>query len=115
MRFDEFQEKAAKYDSFKQPKKVNIGDGAFIEKALGLAGEAGEVVDKLKKIIRDKGGEVSDYDRGEVAKELGDTLWYVAMIARYLGLSLSEVAQGNIEKLESRYQRGKLGGSGDNR
>lgn len=113
MKFDDYQEKSAKYDQF-EPTQSFLEPGLF-EKVLGLAGEAGEVTDKVKKIVRDKQGLLTDFDKKEIAKELGDTLWYLAGIARYLEIPLSEVASGNIEKLESRYQRGKLGGSGDNR
>ena len=113
MNFNEYQEKAAKYDLFE--KNSDLKEVGFIEKVLGLTGEAGETADKIKKIIRDKDGIVTDEDRDLVIKELGDTLWYIAAIARYLGVNLSEVASGNIEKLESRYQRNKLHGEGDKR
>ncbi len=113
MKFDDYQKRAKKYDFFEPTGSLK--DAGFIEKALGLTGEAGEVADKIKKIIRDKDGKISDEDRAAVAKELGDTLWYLAAIARYLDIPLSEVAKGNIEKLESRYQRNKLHGEGDNR
>ena len=112
MEFDEYQKKAAKYDLF---EAADVGEVGFLEKVLGLVGEAGETADKIKKILRDKDGVVSDEDRDLVVKELGDTLWYVAAISRYLGVNLSEVAEGNIEKLESRYQRNKLHGAGDER
>ncbi len=82
---------------------------------LGLAGEAGEVAEHAKKVIRDDGGAVSDERRAAMAKELGDVLWYVAQIASELGLGLEEVAQGNLEKLLSRQRRGVLAGSGDER
>ena len=82
---------------------------------LGLNGEAGELAEKLKKILRDKGGELSEEDRAEVAKELGDVLWYVTGIAYELDIPLEEVARMNIDKLNSRKERGMLGGSGDNR
>ena len=82
---------------------------------LGLVGEAGETADKIKKLIRDKDGAVSDEDKELVTKELGDTLWYIASVARYLGVPLSEVASLNIDKLESRYQRDKIHGEGDKR
>jgi NTP pyrophosphatase (non-canonical NTP hydrolase) len=82
---------------------------------LGLNGEAGEVAEKLKKIIRDKNSVVSDEDKAELAKELGDVLWYIAVFAHELGVPLSQIAQANIDKLQSRKARGKLGGSGDNR
>ena len=112
MELNEYQKKAAKYDLF---EKVEVKEVGFLEKVLGLVGEAGETADKIKKILRDKDGVVSDEDRDLVVKELGDTLWYIAAISRYLGVDLSEVAQGNIEKLESRYQRDKLHGEGDKR
>jgi NTP pyrophosphatase (non-canonical NTP hydrolase) len=83
--------------------------------ALGLAGEAGEVAEHAKKAIRDEGGEVSDDRRAAMAKELGDVLWYVAQLATELGLDLDQLAQGNLDKLFSRQQRGTLSGSGDDR
>lgn len=82
---------------------------------LGLAGEAGEIAEKVKKIIRDKGGELSQVDRVELIKEVGDVLWYAAALCHELGGSLADTAQLNIDKLNSRKERGKLGGSGDNR
>lgn len=82
---------------------------------LGLNGEAGEAAEKVKKIIRDKGGKITDDDRKELAKELGDVLWYLAVFAHDLGFSLEEVAQNNLDKLKSRKDRGVLTGSGDNR
>jgi len=82
---------------------------------LGLAGEAGELCNKYKKILRDKGGEAALLDINEMEKELGDVLWYVAQIATELGVSLETVARVNIMKLGDRKNRGVLGGSGDNR
>ena len=81
---------------------------------LGL-GEAGEVQGKIKKIIRDSGGVITDKDRTEIAKELGDCLWYIASMCQNLGITMESVATGNIEKLESRHLRGTVHGSGDNR
>ncbi|HEV7943302.1 MAG TPA: nucleoside triphosphate pyrophosphohydrolase family protein [Solirubrobacteraceae bacterium] len=83
--------------------------------ALGLAGEAGEVAEHAKKAIRDDGGSVSEQRREAMAKELGDVLWYVAQIATELDLGLDQIAEGNLEKLLSRQQRGVLSGSGDDR
>lgn len=91
--------------------------------ALGMAGEAGEVADKMKKIIRDtdikrnEQGEIEIEPKKavEIAKEVGDVLWYVATMANDLGISLESIAEMNIEKLQSRKRRGVLGGSGDNR
>ena len=82
---------------------------------LGLNGEAGEVAEKLKKIIRDKNSVITDEDKAEMAKEIGDVLWYLAVFAHDLGVPLSEIAQANLDKLKSRQNRGVLGGSGDNR
>lgn len=83
--------------------------------ALGIAGEAGEVVDKWKKIVAYKDGNYTDDDLKELAKEMGDVLWYLAMFANNLGLSLDEIASQNIEKLASRQERGVIKGAGDNR
>ena len=83
--------------------------------ALGLVGEAGEVADKLKKVIRDNGGVLTDPVRDAVAKELGDVLWYLSVLAYELDYDLNTIAQDNLDKLASRQQRGVLSGSGDNR
>ena len=116
MDFNDYQKKAAKYDCFSQPDQMaNLTEAGFLEKVLGLSGEAGETADKVKKIVRDKQGKYTEEDKEEIVKELGDVLWYLSGISRYLGVEFSEVAKGNISKLESRYNRGKIGGSGDNR
>lgn len=83
--------------------------------ALGLVGEAGEVADKLKKVIRDNDGVLTDPVRDAVAKELGDVMWYLAVLAHELDYDLNTIAQGNLDKLASRQERGVLAGSGDNR
>jgi len=81
---------------------------------LGL-GESGEVQGKIKKVIRDDGGVLSDEKRAAIAKELGDMLWYVSQTATEIGVSLDDVAEDNLDKLADRRQRGVLGGSGDER
>ena len=83
--------------------------------ALGLAGEAGEVAEHVKKLIRDDAGELSKQRRLALSKELGDVLWYVAQLASELELDLDAVAQENLDKLLSRQRRGVLSGSGDDR
>lgn len=82
---------------------------------LGLADESGEVLGKVKKLIRDKEGKLSDEDRSAIIKEIGDVLWYVASTAHLLGTDLESIARENAEKLASRKARGKLSGSGDDR
>ncbi|MGO3702143.1 MAG: nucleoside triphosphate pyrophosphohydrolase family protein [Candidatus Saccharimonadales bacterium] len=82
---------------------------------LGLCGEAGEIAEKTKKIVRDQASDFSALDTNDMKKELGDVLWHVAVLAEYFDISLDDVATTNIEKLASRLQRGKIGGSGDNR
>ena len=89
----------------------NKGDNLYYP-ALGLAGEAGEVCEKIKKIMRDQKGFLTDENEDEIAKELGDVLWYVA---NEINRNLSEIAEVNLQKLEDRKNRGKLQGSGDNR
>lgn len=113
MKFNEYQAKAIKYDLAKPGR--DLTGGGFIEKVLGLTGEAGETADKFKKIIRDKSGQISDEDRYEISKELGDVLWYVSAIASYLDIPFDDVAQVNIKKLESRQKRDRLHGEGDDR
>ena len=110
MTFDEYQKRAlttviSKNDAFKDT----------LHWVLGINGEAGEVAEKVKKIIRDKDGVISDQDKEELAKELGDVLWYLAVFASDLGFPLDGIAQQNLDKLQSRKARGVLGGTGDNR
>lgn len=83
--------------------------------ALALCGEAGEVADKVKKVLRDKGGQFFAPDIQAIAAELGDVLWYAANLAHILGYKLSDIAQLNIDKINSRMERGTLHGEGDNR
>jgi NTP pyrophosphatase (non-canonical NTP hydrolase) len=90
-------------------------DQQLVCTVLGLNGEAGEVAEKIKKVIRDKNSVIGDDDRREIQKELGDVLWYLAVLADTLGLDLESVAALNLEKLKSRYARGAIHGQGDNR
>jgi len=75
---------------------------------LGLLSEAGEIADRMKRVIRDEGGDVSATRRSELKAELGDVLWYLSQVATELELSLQEIAEGNLLKLAERQQRGTL-------
>jgi NTP pyrophosphatase (non-canonical NTP hydrolase) len=87
----------------------------LIYPTLGLVGEAGEFADKVKKLIRDGNVGTPRETETELAKELGDVLWYLAVCADYIGFDLSTVMEMNMEKLNKRREEGKVHGSGDNR
>jgi NTP pyrophosphatase (non-canonical NTP hydrolase) len=87
------------------------GQDRLVENTLGLVGEAGEVAEKIKKLIRDD----TRFSNAEIIKELGDVVFYVTALANYYGSTLDDVLETNVEKLNSREERGTLGGSGDNR
>ena len=106
MNFNDYQDQVSKTAIYKHE---------IIYPALGLANEAGEVLGKIKKVLRDNDGEFTPEKREEIGKEFGDVLWYISALARDLNLSLDAIAQQNLNKLNSRLSRGVLGGSGDNR
>jgi NTP pyrophosphatase (non-canonical NTP hydrolase) len=109
MNFNEYQQKSRKtagYPAIGHP---------VIYPTLGLVNEAGEVAGKIKKVFRDKGGQINEETKSALKAELGDVLWYLAQISTELGLSLDEVAEYNLQKLYSRLERGKIRGDGDNR
>ena len=89
---------------------VTTHNTRLVENTLGLAGEAGEVAEKVKKLMRD-----SQLSKEEVVKELGDVLFYVTALANHIGSNLQTVADTNIKKLHDRKDRNKIKGSGDNR
>ena len=109
MTFNEYQKLARKTAIYK-----NAGNN-YIYPTLGLCGEAGEVAEKIKKIIRDGDGIITDEKKVEIEKELGDVLWYIANLGAELELDMDIIASKNIDKLQSRKTRGVLHGSGDNR
>lgn len=123
MNFNEYQRLASQtaiyLDKFKQCGYEEIP--STVMKYLGLSycanglGEVGEIQGKIKKILRDQGGEIKDSNVQDLKKELGDVLWYVSAMCSELNLSLDEVAEANIDKLFDRKRRDKLTGSGDNR
>tara|TARA_Y100000589_G_scaffold311081_1_gene330107 strand:- start:1567 stop:1896 length:330 start_codon:yes stop_codon:yes gene_type:complete len=109
MDFDTYQKIARKTAIY-----PNIGSN-YVYPTLGLVGESGEVAEKIKKVIRDKNGKFDELERNSLKKELGDVLWYISNLCDELNLSLSEVADINLDKLRSRKLRGKISGSGDDR
>lgn len=109
MTFEDYQNQSRKTAIY-----PNAGDN-FIYPTLGLAGEAGEVAEKVKKILRDKNGQVDDETRATLQKELGDVLWYITQTASEMDISLEDIAQGNLDKLFKRKDEDKLHGEGDNR
>lgn len=114
MNFNEYQKKAGSTDLYLKKEKKLFGN-ALVYPALGLAGESGEFVDKIKKLFRDKDGKLDAATKESLTLELGDILWYIAKAARSLGIKLDVVAQKNIEKITSRRKRQVIRGSGDNR
>ncbi len=90
-------------------------DQALYYLTVGLAGEAGEVANKIKKIYRDDNGQLTPERIKEIKGELGGTLWYIAMLCEELGLNLDEVMEYNNQQLASRQERGTISGDGDNR
>lgn len=107
MTLDEYQERAIK-EAFYEKDDI-------VYNALGITGEAGEIADHVKKMLRDDLGVLTDTRREALKKELGDVLWYIANMARRLEISLNDVAESNIKKIQDRKARGVQHGSGDNR
>ena len=109
MDFNDYQQKS------RAPAKYPAIGHAVIYPTLGLVNEAGEVAGKIKKVFRDKSGEISAETREALKAELGDVLWYLAQTCTELDISLDEVAESNLTKLLDRQTRGKIQGDGDNR
>lgn len=115
MTFDEYEEQAVKFDVFFDTEDKSPNSNAFLSKVFGIVGESGEFADKIKKIYRDGGGVMDDDKKAELRKELADIMWYVCVMNCYMGGTLEELAQSNIEKLSSRKERNLIHGKGDNR
>ncbi len=112
MTFDEYQKQALTTAYTSEKNKTQMAQTIW---AMGIVGEAGEVIEKWKKIVAYKDGNISQEDLDELAKELGDVVWYIAVMADSLGLSFEDIMQRNVEKLKSRQARDKIKGAGDNR
>lgn len=113
LNFETYQKESKKTAIYQQHTDGRLGNLYYV--TLGLMGEDGEIAEKIKKVIRDEGGEVNDEKKELLKKEIGDVLWYMAQLCTELDLEFEEVAQHNLEKLLSRQKRGKLQGSGDER
>jgi NTP pyrophosphatase (non-canonical NTP hydrolase) len=114
MNFNEYQDKTSSFAKYPGSNDPNDLMG-LLYCVLGLAGESGEVSEKVKKILRDNDGVVTPEHVAALKLELGDVQWYIGQIAKRLKLTLDEVATANIDKLQSRLIRNVMGGSGDNR
>ena len=108
MEMNEYQIKSVKFAIYPATHRI-------LYPALGLTGEAGEVANKVKKVLRDKDGVFTSEDRNAIAKEIGDVLWYCAALATDLELTLGYIASQNELKLSKRKANGTIGGSGDDR
>ena len=109
MKFETYENRAACTAIY--PER---GDN-LIYPVLGLLGEAGEIANKVKKIHRDHGGEMTEEIQSSLVDEIGDVLWYLAAVAHELGFRLEDIAELNLTKLAHRKNKGTLTGSGDNR
>tara|TARA_Y100001937_G_C6863368_1_gene217331 strand:+ start:171 stop:485 length:315 start_codon:yes stop_codon:yes gene_type:complete len=99
------------YGQWVENKILTKGNDRLVENTLGLVGEAGEVAEKIKKLIRDS----TRFTTEEIESELGDVLFYLTAIANHLGSSLTDVISNNVSKLDDRENRNVLRGSGDKR
>lgn len=111
MDFNEYQQLAAKTAVYRETSRMWLPRVMYC--ALGLASEAGEVAGACKRIVRDDGEHISETRNRQIAAEIGDVLWYAAQLATELGITLEDVAQANVEKLRSRFERGVIRGEGD--
>ena len=110
--------KVSDLDMYQQVAKTTAiypREQAIIYPTLGLTGEAGEVANKVKKIIRDGTNKNNENLVQEISAEIGDCLWYISVLADDIGVKLSDIANGNIEKLANRKKKGTIHGAGDDR
>lgn len=107
MTFSEYQEKAI--------ATLTVEENLETYLTLGLVGEAGEIAEKVKKIIRNEQGNFATLDPSDMKRELGDVLWYLSALARTLGIDLDDVAETNLAKLLDRKARGTINSTGDYR
>lgn len=115
MNFKQYQKEAKKFDLHDSFDFSKPNDICFMEKFMGLSEETGELMGKMKRVFRQKEDKISVEKVEEISAEMGDILWYLTLIAEYLGLEIEDIAKQNIEKLDDRKSRNKIEGSGDKR
>lgn len=113
MEFDEYQRTIEQFAVYPESGSGRVEALSYC--GLGLGGETGEVLEHLKKIVRDNDGVITDERRDAVFKELGDVIWYLGRLCTEFGFTFSDVAEANIAKLLDRLERNVIHGSGDNR
>ncbi len=113
MNFTDYQQQAV--TTLSNDHAYGTISAELMSQILGLVGESGEVAEKFKKLLRDNGGMIDETAKAEIAKELGDILWYVSSVSHCLDISLEDIAHKNLDKVLSRKARGVTKGSGDNR
>ena len=106
----------------KECRKTDVGTSAqdclkpgWLYYVLGIAGESGELLEKIKKLFRDKNGVIDDEFKDMIIKEMGDVQWYMARFADQFDIDFNTIAKTNIKKLASRKARNKIHGNGDER
>lgn len=113
MEFNEYQKRTAETD-LGTSAQDHLSPG-WIYYALGISGESGELMEKIKKLFRDKKGIIDDEFKDAVIKEMGDVLWYMARLAYNFDIEFNIIPETNLEKLKSRKVRNKIHGEGDER
>lgn len=111
MDFDEYEQLAHRTATFTGKQE----EYRLLYLTLGVSGEAGEIAEKVKKLIRNDDGVITEEKREALKHEIGDVLWYLSQLSRELGFPFSEAAKANIAKLEDRLARGVIRSEGDTR
>ena len=111
MNFDEYQKQATSTAQFRDTSD----EYKLMYSCMGLAGESGELIEKIKKVIRNDGGAISEEKREAIKLEIGDVLWYLSQIARLCDISFDDAAEANVKKLADRRARGVIKSEGDTR
>ena len=111
MNFDEYQKLSDQTADF----SGRPGEYPLMYSCMGLAGEVGELIEKIKKVVRNDMGKISEEKRELIKLEIGDVLWYLSQVARFTGISLQDAAEANVKKLADRRERGVIRSEGDTR